>query len=169
MHPGGCGYVGGMTEQLVTLCFIVHDGRVLLMRKKRGIGAGKINAPGGKVDPGETPLAAAVRETQEEICVTPLAPQLRGQLWFHFAGGPTLRCLVYLTDRFEGEPRETAEALPRWYATDAIPYDEMWDDDRYWLPALLAGRRFEGSVEVAGETVTSQNIQFIENEITISL
>ncbi len=158
-----------MTEQLVTLCFIVRDGRVLLMRKKRGIGAGKINAPGGKVDPGETPLAAAVRETQEEICVTPLAPQLRGQLWFHFADGPTLRCLVYLTDRFEGEPQETAEAVPRWYSTDAIPYGEMWEDDSYWLPALLAGERFEGTVEVTGEHVTTQNIKVVKNDIFISL
>ena len=158
-----------MTEQLVTLCFIVRDGRVLLMRKKRGIGAGKINAPGGKVDPGEAPLAAAVRETQEEICVTPLEPQLRGQLWFHFAGGPTLRCLVYLTESYEGTPQETAEATPQWYSTTAIPYEEMWEDDRYWLPTLLAGGRFEGKVDVSGETVTRHNIRFIENEIVISL
>ena len=84
-----------MPELLVTLCFIVRDGRVLLIRKKRGIGAGKINGPGGKVDPGETPLAAAVRETQEEIGVTPIDPQLRGDLRFHFRDGLRLRCLVY--------------------------------------------------------------------------
>lgn len=158
-----------MHEQLVTLCFIVQEGRVLLMRKKRGIGAGKINAPGGKVDPGETPLAAAIRETEEEICVTPLEPALRGQLWFHFEGGPTLRCLIYLTACFTGEPRETAEAEPRWYPADALPYDEMWEDDRLWLPMLLAGKRFEGNVQVAGEHVTAQDIRIIENEITISL
>ena len=169
LHLRRRGYVGGVTEQLVTLCFIVRDDRVLLMRKKRGIGAGKINAPGGKVDPGETPLAAAIRETQEEVCVTPIRPQLRGELWFHFAGGPTLRCLVYLTGDFEGEPQETAEAIPQWHPTAAIPYEEMWDDDRYWLPALLAGRCFKGQVQVDGETVTAQDIQFIENDINISL
>ena len=157
-----------MSEQLVTLCFIVQSGRVLLMRKKRGIGAGKINAPGGKVDPGETPLAAAIRETQEEICVTPLSPELRGQLWFHFKGGPTWRCLVYLAAEFEGEPRETAEAIPRWYDTKVIPYAEMWEDDRFWLPMLLAGERFEGSVEVDGEHVAKQNIKTISNDISIS-
>ncbi len=157
-----------MHEQLVTLCFIVQEGRVLLMRKKRGIGAGKINAPGGKVDPGETPLAAAIRETEEEICVTPIQPDLRGQLWFHFAGGPTLRCLVYLSVAFRGEPRETAEAIPCWYPEGALPYHEMWEDDRIWLPMLLAGRRFEGEVQVEGERATSQNIRFIENEIIIS-
>ena len=158
-----------MHEQLVTLCFIVQEGRVLLMRKKRGIGAGKINAPGGKVDPGEPPLAAAIRETEEEICVTPINPELRGQLWFRFKNGPTLRCLVYLSEAFRGEPSETAEALPCWYSTEALPYDQMWEDDRIWLPMLLAGQRFEGEVKVAGEHVCSQNIRFIENEILISL
>ena len=158
-----------MAEQLVTLCFIVRDGRVLLMRKKRGIGAGKINAPGGKVEPGETPLAAAIRETQEELCVTPIRPQLRGQLWFHFTGGPTWRCLVYLAVDYEGEPQETAEAVPWWFSTDSIPYGEMWDDDRYWLPRLLAGERFQGRVEVSGERVTSQSIEFVKNELSISL
>ena len=149
-----------MPEQLVTLCFIVQDGRVLLMRKKRGIGAGKINAPGGKVDPEEAPLAAAIRETEEEICVTPVDPQLRGQLWFYFKDGPTLRCLVYLAGAFHGEPRETHEALP---------YDEMWEDDRLWLPMLLAGQRFEGEVSVDGEQITAENIRVIENDINISI
>ena len=158
-----------MHEQLVTLCFIVQDARVLLMRKKRGIGAGKINAPGGKVDPGEAPLAAAIRETEEEICVTPLRPELRGQLWFYFEGGPTLRCLVYLAGAFHGEPQETAEALPSWYSVDGLPYGEMWEDDRLWLPMLLAGRHFEGEVHVTGENVTKQNIRIIESETFISL
>ncbi len=158
-----------MPEQLVTLCFIVQDGRVLLMRKKRGIGAGKINAPGGKVDPGEAPLAAAIRETEEEICVTPIDPQLRGQLWFYFKDGPTLRCLVYLAEAFHGQPRETPEALPCWHPVDALPYDEMWGDDRLWLPMLLAGQRFEGTVDVDGERITAESIRVIENEINISL
>ena len=150
-----------MPEQIVTLCFIVQDGCVLLMRKKRGVGAGKINAPGGKVDPGETPLAAAIRETEEEICVTPIRPELRGQLRFHFENGPTWRCLIYLSEAFRGEPVETAEALPCWYPLEAIPYDEMWEDDRTWLPMLLAGERFEGEVRVKGDHISSQNIHSI--------
>ena len=40
--------------------------RVLLGLKKRGFGAGKLNGFGGKVDPGETVLAAALREMREE-------------------------------------------------------------------------------------------------------
>ena len=150
-----------MTEQLVTLCFIVRDGRVLLIRKKRGIGAGKINGPGGKVDPGETPLAAAVRETQEEIGVTPVNPQLRGDLRFHFRDGLRLRCLVYLAGEFRGEPCETPEAIPRWFLLAAIPYAEMWEDDQHWLPLLFNGASFRGTVEVDGEAVTGHQIEAV--------
>ena len=68
--------------QRANLCFILQDGKILLMRKKRGFGAGKINAPGGKIDPGETPLDAAVRETFEELGVSPLGAEQRGELHF---------------------------------------------------------------------------------------
>lgn len=145
--------------QLVTLCFIQQGGRVLLMRKLRGIGAGKINAPGGKVDPGETPLAAAIRETEEEVCVTPLQPELFGELTFLFRGGQTLHCLVFLARDYTGTPAATAEAEPLWYAADALPYDEMWADDRHWVPHLLAGEHFRGTVEVDGDIVVSLHIE----------
>ncbi|RKX74483.1 MAG: NUDIX hydrolase, partial [Spirochaetes bacterium] len=47
------------------LCFIRDrkEEKVLLIHKKTGLGAGLINAPGGRIDPGETPEEAAVRET----------------------------------------------------------------------------------------------------------
>jgi 8-oxo-dGTP pyrophosphatase MutT (NUDIX family) len=41
-------------SDIATLVFVFQSDQVLLIRKKRGLGAGKINAPGGKVDPGET-------------------------------------------------------------------------------------------------------------------
>ena len=157
-----------MTAQLATLCYVVRDGQLLLIRKKRGIGAGKINGPGGKVDAGETPLAAAVRETQEETGVTPIGPELGGELWFHFSHGPKQHCLIFLADAHEGLPYETEEAIPAWYPLDCLPYDEMWDDDRAWLPFLLAGQRFTGTVSVEGENSTGHKISTIDNKIGIS-
>jgi 8-oxo-dGTP diphosphatase len=131
-----------------SLCYVVQDDRVLLIRKKRGVGAGKINGPGGKVEPGESMLESAVRETREEIGVTPLDLEQRGELTFDFVGAKVVRCGVFIAPRFEGEPIETDEAVPVWHATAALPYDEMWDDDREWLPLLLAGKCFRGSVRI---------------------
>jgi len=55
-----------------TLLFVIKDGQVLLIHKKKGLGAGKINGPGGRLEPGETPEQAAIREVQEELLVTPV-------------------------------------------------------------------------------------------------
>ena len=50
-----------------TLCEIIHGGRILLQRKSAGrFGEGKWNGPGGKVQPGETPLKCVVREVRAE-------------------------------------------------------------------------------------------------------
>lgn len=147
-------------RERANLCFIVKDGRVLLIRKKRGLGAGKINGPGGKLEPGETALAAAIRETQEEIGVTPLQVEERGVLHFQFTNGYSLHCAVFIARDFTGEPIETVEAAPMWFEIPAIPYDEMWADDRHWLPQMLAGRRFTAWFVFDGETMVSKDVRF---------
>src|SRR6187455_2643555 len=94
-------------RERANLCFIIKDGHIMLIRKKRGLGAGKINGPGGKLEPGESALAAAIRETQEEIGVTPHAIEERGVLHFQFTDGYSLHCTVFVATECEGEPIET--------------------------------------------------------------
>src|SRR3990172_12157236 len=59
-------------REVATLVFVIRDGEILLMRKKRGLGAGKINGPGGRLEPGESVEACALREVHEELRVTPV-------------------------------------------------------------------------------------------------
>ena len=135
----------GWTPDLVgTLLFLAVDGRVLLIRKRRGHGAGKINGPGGKLEPGETPADCAVRETVEETGVRPAAPRLAGVFRFVDTRQPDWLGYIYTAGAYTGAPRTTPEGIPRWYDTAALPLDEMWDDDRYWLPRVLAGERLRG-------------------------
>ncbi|CAN5519517.1 8-oxo-dGTP diphosphatase [soil metagenome] len=140
------------------LLFIVRDERILLIRNKRGFGAGKINGPGGKVDPGETPLHSALRETFEELGIRPLGATQQGELYFQFRDGYSLHCAVFLAHDFAGQPRETEEAVPLWTPLDQIPYDEMWADDRYWLPLLIRGAHFTGYFEFEGEQLLNREI-----------
>jgi 8-oxo-dGTP diphosphatase len=141
-----------------TLMFIVREGRILLIEKKRGHGAGKINGPGGKIDPGETPLESAIRETQEELLITPLAPLKLGELHFHMSDMPHIICHVYRAENFTGTPTETEEAVPIWFQIADIPYDRMWEDDRYWLPQLLEKRSFEGRFSFDGDRMLSKEV-----------
>jgi 8-oxo-dGTP pyrophosphatase MutT (NUDIX family) len=62
-----------------TLVFVVRDGKILLINKKTGLGKGKVNGPGGKVEKGESPEDCAVRECQEELGITVSNLQYCGQ------------------------------------------------------------------------------------------
>ncbi|HWB58150.1 MAG TPA: 8-oxo-dGTP diphosphatase [Chthoniobacteraceae bacterium] len=148
-------------RERATLCFIEHEGRLLLIRKKRGLGGGKINGPGGRLEPGETPLEGAIRETQEEVCVTPRNLEKRGELHFQFVDGYSLFCTVFIAHGCEGTPRETDEADPFWADLDAIPYDGMWEDDPYWLPLVITGKNFRGYFEFDGERLLKHRVDSV--------
>ena len=127
-----------------TLLFVIRGGQILLIHKKRGLGAGKINGPGGRLDPGEHSRECAVREVQEEICVTPMGVRSCGELQFQFVDGHSIHGMVYRADDIEGEPQETDEATPEWFALEDVPYGRMWMDDRIWFPLMLKERYFTG-------------------------
>lgn len=130
-----------------TLCFLV-DGyppaRILLGHKRVGFGLGKWGGVGGKIEHGETPVQAAVREVHEETALDVQMADLRyaAHLTFLFPHRPEWSQIVhvFLADRWHGqEPQPSREIIPRWFAVGEIPYDQMWDDCRYWLPEVLAG------------------------------
>lgn len=143
-----------------TLLFIIEPERILLIHKKRGLGAGKINGPGGRVDPGESDQECAVREVQEELLITPLDPVERGVLQFQFADGYSLEAVVFSATRYEGTPTETEEALPEWFPRDAIPYERMWSDDQYWIPQMLKGQSFHGTFLFDGDEMLGHQLAF---------
>lgn len=145
-------------RERATLCFLIRDGKILLIRKKRGLGAGKINGPGGRIEPGEEPHECAVRETSEEVGLTPLDVQNRGELHFQFADGYSLHCTVFVANEYTGELIETDEALPIWTQLESIPYEEMWADDIHWLPGVVSGGTFRGYFHFDGEKMLSKHL-----------
>ena len=70
---------------------------------------------------------------------------------------------VFRADTFAGEPRETEEMRPRWFRLEDIPYDGMWEDDRYWLPFFLEGKKFRtGFLFDSNEHLLAKNILIVE-------
>jgi 8-oxo-dGTP diphosphatase len=139
-----------------TLTFVTHRNQVLLIRKKRGLGAGKINGPGGRLEKGESLAECAVREVQEELGITPIDPKPRGELRFQFLDGYSIHVHVFTADAHRGEAQETAEAIPLWTPMAAIPYAEMWADDILWLPRVLAGETVSGYFVFDGDSMLDQ-------------
>jgi len=131
-----------------TLLFLRKDDQILLAMKKRGFGMGLWNGVGGKVDPGETVEQALVRECQEEINVT---PQDFTKVAYHdfvndAATEPWQQQVhVYFCNQWEGEPTETEEMAPKWFALTDIPYADMWQDDQMWLPLVLQDKKVKAN------------------------
>ncbi|MGJ8633028.1 MAG: 8-oxo-dGTP diphosphatase [Luteolibacter sp.] len=151
-------WTGWKGEIEATLLFVVRNGEILLIEKKRGHGAGKVNGPGGKIDPGESPLECAVRETSEELGISVKDARKVGELSFQMSDYPSIFCHVFIGETFEGTPIETDEAVPLWTPLDKIPYERMWQDDRFWLPLVLGGKSVSAKFLFEGETMVWKEI-----------
>jgi 8-oxo-dGTP diphosphatase len=146
-------------KERAVICFIITGGKVMLIHKKRGLGGGKINGPGGRLEPGETAMEGAIRETIEETGITPLGLEEAGEISFQFTDGYGLHCTIFTARGFAGKLTETDEALPFWCPVDEVPYNGMWEDDRHWLPLLLRGEKFAGFFEFDGEKMLSMDLR----------
>ena len=151
-------------EQQTNLCLLMKEGQVLLAMKKRGFGTGRWNGVGGKLLEGETIESSLMREMKEEIGVTVHEQDLKkcGLLDFYFQTKPewSQRVHVFFVTSWEGEPTETEEMKPQWFPLSAIPYDEMWVDDRHWLPIVLKGQSVTASFTFSdlGTTIAEMSV-----------
>ncbi|MDR1697086.1 MAG: 8-oxo-dGTP diphosphatase, partial [Rickettsiales bacterium] len=115
--------------------------------------------PGGKLEHGESFAECAIRETMEETGLTPVAPILIGKIQFEFPDLIMNTC-VFWSDKFTGKLIEKSDELENvWVKTDAIPYDNMWPSERYWVPKLLAKTPFSIRVINDGDNPKYKDIE----------
>jgi len=131
-----------------TLCYVMNDEKVLLQKKAPGrFGEGKWNAPGGKIRRMESPVSAAIREVQEETGLEVRNLKGIGHLTFKEEDGNTFVVHVFTTDDFTGEARNSVEGEVKWFDTNNLPFENMWEDDSVWLPVALEGKKFRGEFQ----------------------
>jgi 8-oxo-dGTP pyrophosphatase MutT (NUDIX family) len=130
-----------------TICHVIRGRKLLLKKATRGISVGKWNAPGGKTDAGETPEEGAKREVFEETGLRISKLFYHGTLTFIMDGGKTLhtKAHVFSTTQAKGRARLSEEGPVKWFDRERLPFDEMWEDDQYWIPLVLRGIRFNSS------------------------
>lgn len=127
-----------------TLCEIIDGENLLLKRASRGVSRGKWNGLGGKIEENETVEESLVREVFEESGLIIKTLLKHGEVTFFKGGSPFFKVHIFSTKKIEGSLRQSDEGEIKWFNTNEIPYEEMWPDDKFWLPALLDGKKFEG-------------------------
>ena len=143
----------------VAVTYILRDNagvtEVLLGEKLRGLGVGHIVGPGGKVEEGETPEEAAIREVQEEVglMIEPGALTALARIRYPFVNREALsqRSFVFSARVFSGELQSSGEIAALWWPVATIPYERMWSDAKLWLPRALSGEFIDATI-VMGES-----------------
>lgn len=134
------------TSPIIDVHVILCDGEKILLSQRVGpYGHGMWHAPSGKLDPGETITAAAVRETSEETGVDVAAEELRLVHTVHHhqgAGAPDRIGFFFEARTWQGEPtnREPDKCLQlAWFTVHDLP-EQLIPYPAAGLHAYLAGR-----------------------------
>lgn len=133
--------------KLMTVCFLIENGHILLGYKKRGFGANLWNGFGGKVQPDESIEQCALREMKEEAGVDISRVENRGKMLFKFPNNEQpFEVHIFVAKAHTGEPVESEEMRPAWFNINQVPYSMMWIDDPFWLPQVLNGQSADGYI-----------------------
>lgn len=148
-----------LTPLQTCLVLVQRDDEILLGEKLRGFGQGRVVAPGGKIDPGESAAEAAARELREETSLQVVPEHLlyAGVVTFTFDADPDggMCAHIFTTSEVLGTPQHSDEIAVSWTPVSAIPYERMWPDAAHWLPRVLDGQvvNLEFSYDLDGHTL----------------
>lgn len=115
-------------------CFVVRNGRFLMGRRHGAHGAGTWSVPGGWIEWGESPEAAAIREVREETGMLVVDARVAGATTTSHPEGMCSVTLWVVARWISGEPvvmEPDKYAEHRWYGLDEAlpaPLFEVWED-----------------------------------------
>lgn len=52
---------------------------------------------------------------------------------------------------------------PKWFPFEEVPYDEMWPDDIYWMPKVLAGKKVVGEFTIVDEKLDNYKLDEVDH------
>ena len=128
-----------------TLCYLEQDGCYLMLhriKKKKDVNHDKWIGVGGKFEPGETALACALREVQEETGLTMQNPQYRGIVDFYCAPWPAERMHLYTCTEFTGTMTDCNEGTLEWVPKEAVQDLPIWPGDKLFFKLLAEDAPF---------------------------
>lgn len=122
-----------------TLCYIEKDGKYLMLYRnklKHDPNKGKWVGIGGKIEKGETPDMAAVREVREETGLILEKYEYKGVVNFISDIYEDEAMHLYYSDKFIGNIKECDEGDLKWIEKDKIKNLPIWEGDKIFLNLL---------------------------------
>jgi len=108
------------------------------LKKKGYYSEGKYNGLGGKIEPGEKPEEAAIREVLEESSLKIETPFLNKKgLLKYFEPDRNWIVHVFTCNQWQGKIKESNEMKPFWFKLSQLPFSKMWENDALWIEEVL--------------------------------
>lgn len=124
-----------------TVGLVIKNKKVLLIKKSHGrFGEGKWSSLGGKLEKNEAPEECIIREIFEESGLKIGNPKNHGLIEFYEDNELSWIAHVFSATNFSGKIKGTDEGILKWFDTDGLPLEKMWEDNRYWIPLILEGK-----------------------------
>lgn len=123
-------------------CYLIRDGKVVVTKYNEGQPTeGYYDIPGGKIEDGETPEQAAIREMKEETGIIVKNLKRRGKF---VADNPNkiFEFEVFFAEDFEGEPQNFEENTSEWVEIEELLkkekiFSNIMVLDRFFINALI--------------------------------
>jgi 8-oxo-dGTP diphosphatase len=121
----------------VVAAVIERGGRILIgQRKNIGHHPLKWEFPGGKVEPGETPEGAAIRELEEELAIRARVDREIMRYQFQYPGRTPILLIFYRILDFEGEPENRDFEQIRWEVPERLGDYDFLEGDAEFIRSL---------------------------------
>ena len=125
---------------LVSAAIIYRDGRVLVgQRRKADRHAFKWEFPGGKVEAGETPQQALVRELREELDIDAVIGTELARYEHDYPSGSRVHLLFFTIDRYAGNPVANVFEQICWKDLRDLPGLDFLEGDIDFVRRLARG------------------------------
>lgn len=121
----------------VVAAVIERGGRILIgQRKNFGQHPLKWEFPGGKVEPGETPEAATIRELEEELGIYARVEAERMRYQYQYPGRPPILLIFYRILEFEREPENRDFEQICWELPERLADYDFLEGDAEFIRSL---------------------------------
>lgn len=125
---------------LVSAGIIVQNGQVLVGQRRKGERHSlKWEFPGGKVEQGETPQQALVRELHEELNITAKVGSELARYEHDYPSGSRVHLLFFAVCEYAGEPKGRVFEQICWVDLPALPTLDFLEGDLDFVRRLSRG------------------------------